>query len=481
MGIYLGVDLGTAGCRAMAVREDGSVASSYYQAMDAEVPGLPPGWSEQDVTRWWPCVRRAILETLKPLREEVAAVCVDSTSGTVLAVDRRGRPLTSAIMYNDGRASEEASTLSEAGAELEEKLGYRFRPSFSIAKLLWLRRNRGNTFASAHRFVHAADFVSGMLIGGSAAADHSTALKSAFDLVDYEWPDFLGDLGIPEDRLPEVVPPGTEIGRVTESASHDTGLPPGAPVIAGLTDGCASQIASGAAGPGDWETTVGTTLVIKGVTEGLLKDPLGRIYSHLHPEGFWMPGGASSTGGECLSARYPGSDLGEMDRKAMDFLPTDLIVYPLVRTGERFPFVAPKAEGFVLGSPLGDGQLYAAHLEGVGYLERMAYDLLDELGGEIGPRIFAVGGGARSLVWLQVRANILGKSLLRPRTPEAAMGVAILAASSDLGIPLGVAAGRMVQVDLTVVPDEDTKAHYSERYEAFRYEIGSRFGDPRDA
>ena len=478
MGLYLGVDLGTQGCRTILAGSDGSVASTSYVPMSAEVPNVPKTWSEQRVGDWWPAVRASIRQTLGKSKESPDAVAVDSTSGTILAISEDGRPLTNAIMYNDARAVGEAEDLSEVGRDLEEALGYRIRPSFSAAKLLWLRRNDGNTFDGAWKFIHAADYVSGRLTGAWAYTDHTNALKTGFDLVRYEWPGFLGDLGIPPEKLPEVVPPGDQIGCVAGKASAETGIPPGTPVIAGLTDVCASQIASGAAGLGDWETTLGTTLVIKGVTRDLLRDPQGRIYSHLHPERYWMPGGASSTGGECLSARFPEVDLGKMDEMAMAVVPTDVVSYPLARMGERFPFVSHRARGFLLGKPVDDVELYAAQLEGVAYVEKMAYDILGDLGAEMGSSIFTVGGGARSEVWLKIRANILQKTLLRPRVPEAAMGVAILAASSQLNEGLGDLARRMVSIDLRVSPDPETSGKYEENYDRFRSEIDRRFIDP---
>jgi sugar (pentulose or hexulose) kinase len=475
MAVYLGVDLGTQGCRTIAARANGSIAGESYASLPPCATGLPEGWSEQDPTSWWPTVRTAIRGALRGLREDIQAVSIDSTSGTILPLTRRGRPLYNAIMYNDGRAVEEARIVSEAGRQLEGKLGYRVRASFSAAKLLWLRRNMERVFESTDLFVHAADFVSGMLTGSWSFTDHTNALKSCFDLLDYEWPDFFDDIGLPRDRMPEVVTPGTVIGEVQPSATADTGIPAGTPVMAGLTDGCASQLASGAAGPGDWETTLGTTMVIKGVTKDLLRDPEGRIYSHLHPEGFWMPGGASTTGGECLRLRFPGGDLPEMDRRALGYLPSGLVSYPLERKGERFPFVSSEARGFLLGEARNDIHLYAACLEGVAYLERMAYELMENLGAGVGSQIFTAGGGSRSVIWLQVRADVLGKVILRPKVPEAAMGVAMLSAASDRGTGLADAAREMTVIDVEIRPREEYGGAYDEGYQTFRSEIEARF------
>jgi xylulokinase len=219
-------------------------------------------------------------------------------------------------------------------------------------------------------------------------------------------------------------------------------------------------------------------MVIKGVTRELVKDPLGRIYSHMHPEGTWMPGGASSTGGECLDLRYRGNDFRQLDRKARTCVPTSLLVYPLARKGERFPFVCPEAEGFVVGRSRSSAETYAAHLEGVAYLERMAYETLEELGAGIRGDLYTAGGGSRSSVWLQIRANVVGRRISRPRTPEAAMGGAILAASSDTGVGLGNMARSMVHADLSVQPDDAVKTVYDEGYQRFLSEIAQRFKVP---
>jgi xylulokinase len=442
--------------------------------MSASVPDTPRKWSEQRVDEWWPAIRRSIRETLKgSIKPE--AVSVDSTSGTILALSDGRKPLTNAIMYNDTRSEAEAEDISEAGRNQEEDLGYRIRPSFSVAKLLWLKRNDRKTFDSAWKFVHAADYVNGCLCGNWEYTDHTNALKSGFDLIRYEWPDFLDDLGIPSEKLPTVVAPGEQVGLVAEPASNETGIPSGTPVLAGLTDGCASQIASGAADVGDWETTLGTTLVIKGVTSNLIRDTGGRIYSHLHPERYWMPGGASSTGGEILATRFSDADLGFMDERALAKAPTGLVAYPLARTGERFPFVSPDARGFLLGKPADDIELYASQLEGVGYVERMAYEVLEDLGAEVGNEIFTVGGGTRSETWMRIRASILEKTLLRPRVPEAAMGMAILAASSIRGEELGETARKMIEIDFRIEPDPEVTGTYSSNYERFRDEIDSRY------
>ena len=476
MKIYLGIDLGTTGCRVIASDRDGRVVSKAFSSITRSEAPHAEGWAEQDANRWWEALVSSTRTAVSLLRGEIDGVSVDSTSGTVLAVDERGRPLCRALMYNDSRARAEAEILSQAAEELEEKLGYRVSPSFGASKLLWLKRNRSETFRRARFFLHAADFLNGRLTGSFGVTDHTNALKSCFDLMEYRWPDFLEELGIPIEKLPSVVRPGTRIGEVCAEASADTGIPEGTPVYAGLTDGCASQISSGATSPGEWNSTLGSTLVIKGVTRRIVRDPEGRIYSHLHPDGYWMPGGASNCGGECLVQLFGDRDLKAMDQEAVRLIPTGLIIYPLVRVGERFPISSPDARGFVVGTPRASEELYAGYLEGVAYVERMAYEILQGLGAEVGDKVYVAGGGSSSRVWLRIRASVLKKELIRPSVPEAAMGCAILARAATDGIRVERASRLMVREELRVPPDASLSSEYDSSYERFKKEVERRIG-----
>jgi len=474
----VGVDVGTQGVRVVVVGTDGSVVAEASRAFgpDCEVH-LPPPMSEQRPEAWWTataeCLRQALSATPAAA---VAAVSVDSTSGTFLPIDRAGTPLRPAIMYNDGRADEDLTAeVQDAGAELQRKLGYRFPPTFSLPKMVWLVRNEPEVVARAWKLVHAADWIVGKLCGRFDVTDISNCLKSGIDLVDVRWPSFIEDrLGVPLGKLPDVVMPGEPLGRVTATASRETGLAEGTGIVAGASDGTASFIASGACAPGDWNSTLGTTLAMRGVSEGLLTDPLGRYYSHRHPDGHWLPGGASNVGGECLALLFAGRDLPELDRAAEALLPTRLVVYPLVRRGERAPFVSSSAEGFVLGQPSSEEELYAAYLEGVALVERWCYDSLRDLGARVVGPVRATGGGSASDVWLRIRASALETPLIVPRVSGAAMGAAILAASRTLFGGLAEAGASMVRVARSVEPDRRLAPSLADRTAKLKAECAAR-------
>jgi sugar (pentulose or hexulose) kinase len=215
-------------------------------------------------------------------------------------------------------------------------------------------------------------------------------------------------------------------------------------------------------------------LVFKGISSRLLPDPAGRVYYHRHPQGWWMPGGASNCGAEWIERDHPGADAAELDRGAQALLPSGLLRYPLARRGERFPFVHPRAEGFLTGAADSDLARYAAGLEGAALLERLAYAVLARIGLEVGPRVYITGGGARSALWSQLRASILGRTLIRPMVPETAMGAAVLAAAGCWHGGVSQSAAAMVRAEAVFEPEAGWQAAYAEIYPRFTAELARR-------
>jgi xylulokinase len=312
----------------VAVDPVGRLVAEGAADLPPPVQELPAGWFEQQPESWWLAACAALRAVTASLGDApVRALAASATSGTVCLVDGAGEALGAALMYSDGRARAEAEMVQAAGSVLA-RLGYRFSASFALPKLLWLARHRPGDVARARWFLAPADYLAGRLTGEWGVTDWTNALKAGYDLLARRWPPFIAGLGLPEGCFPAVVAPGTPVGRVSPAGARATGLAVGTPLLAGATDGCASQLSTGAVAPGDWNSTLGTTLVVKGVSEALICDPLGRIYSHRHPEGHWLPGAASTTGGEALATRFAPADLDRLNARALDVAPTGLIVYP---------------------------------------------------------------------------------------------------------------------------------------------------------
>ena len=484
----MGLDLGTGGARAVIVSAEGEVVALHsvgFGQADGIRRTATDFEHEQDPTLWWEAARRALVGVVAEFEEQggatetLQAIAIDGTSGTVLGLDESGTACTPALMYNDGRAHAEALELSDWAQQASSDVPV--RASWSLAKMLWLERHEPRGFDKTLCFTHQADYIASRLTGIVGWTDASNALKSGYDLRARTWPDWLdGRTGI-RGKLPEVVEPGTVLGRVRDDVARDLQLPLGLKVVAGATDGTAAFLASGAARVGDDNTTLGTTLVFKRLADHAPADPSGLVYSHRLPDHEdaqgvhrerWLPGAASNVGGEWIREGYSGADLAQLDSAAEPFLPTASLAYPLVGKGERFPFLTPSALGFC-DAPADQAALsFAARLQGVAFVERLAYEVLDRVTGQkaLGD-VFATGGGSASDVWMQLRADVTGRTLHRPRCHESAFGSAILAAANTVHGGLWDAMGRMLVVERSFHPDALRGPRYDELYGSFRHRL----------
>jgi D-ribulokinase len=430
MEVVIGLDIGTSGAKALAVDRSGQVQVRAECAF-AHPPYQPaPGRAEQDAAAWWQAGAACLTELTATLPDaQVMALSVDSTSGTIVPVDAAGDPLMPAMMYNDGRAQGLETRVNAAAVDLSAKLGYRFSATFALVKLCWLQQQHPDLVAQTHKFLHAADFVVGTLTGNLNATDTSNALKSGVDLLDGTWPTFIEtELGLPLTKFPAVYRPGEQVGEVSAHAAAATGLRAGTPVVAGASDGTAAFLASGAKHPGDWNLNIGTTIAIRGIASTLIRDPHGRLYCHRHPEGLWLPGGASNVGGEALRAVFGADHIDAFDQAVDLNQPSPLIVYPLQRTGERMPFAHGTAQGFTLGDTDNDIARFQGYLEGIALITAWSVQEASALGAETGGDFFFSGGAARGHALKHILASALERSLQSTREPDAAFGSALLAA-----------------------------------------------------
>ncbi len=475
--LYMGIDIGTQGVRCVLADEHGSVAATKsiaFEKLNAATDGL----YEQSPADWRAAAEQAIQSCTFDLwhagrsADEIRAISIDGTSGTIVPLDKDNVPLTNGLMYNDPRAGAEASIVHAAMGAHEKKLGLKFGASFSLPRVLWFLKQRPQIYDRTRAFAHQADYIAGLLCGEYRVSDYSNALKTGYDLIDERWPGEIAAMGIDPDKLPSIVRPGAPIGHVTKEAAERLGLSEKTLVVGGSTDGYAAALAAGAVQAGDWASIIGTTFVLKGVTKDLIIDPNGSSYSHMLPSGEWMLGGASNLGGKSLNLYANGRSLADLDVETAHLIPTGVRCYPLSGKGERFPFVDAKFEPFYIGDILG-GRLYPALMEGVGFGERFALARMQSLGAQVGDEICTTGGACRSDLWLRIRASILNRSLKVPKVAEAAMGSALVAASEDFG-SLSAAAKAMIQYEKTVAPEDKLVARYDEIYHQFEHDLTQR-------
>ncbi|GAB3483131.1 FGGY-family carbohydrate kinase [Nocardiopsis coralliicola] len=475
--VWVGIDIGTQGVKAVAAERGGAVAGQGSAPLRSVRGG---GRHEQDPGDWWAAVGTACRTAIAAAgARPVGGTAVCATSGTALVADRHFTPRGPALMYDDAQTAAGAEELADAvGAAVWERTGLRPQPHWAFARIAHLVRTRFRPGAG-DLVLHQSDYVAGRLNGGPVAPDTSHALKSGADPLAAAWPgEVRAALGAPAEALPEPVAPGTLIGAVSAAAAAHTGLPEGTPIAAGMTDGCAAQIASGALEPGAWNSVLGTTLVLKGAAEHRVADTAAGVYSHRSPDGLWWPGGASSTGAGVLSTAFPGADLAAMDAAAALDRPASAVVYPLSGRGERFPFSAPEATGFALGTPRGEADRYAAVLQGVAFLERLCLERLDALGARAAGALRVTGGAVRSTAWTQLRADVLGRPLEVPASAEPAFGMALLALSGSTDTPIAEAVRAAVRIEGRVEPRPEVGARLEEPYRRLTAALAERGWTP---
>lgn len=486
--VVVGVDVATSTVRVLCVDAEGTVRGEGRADLPQPVRD-ERGRSEQEARAWWPATARALRQATAQLPHEggeVSAVAVSATSGTFVLADRDGEPLGPALMYDDRRGAEFNSRAQEAGSARWRSLGLTVGPTAALGRVAWwaalARAGPGAATAAADRraaraladgleqgarVLHPPDVIGEALTGAAVVTDWSHALKTGYDPRAGEWPDeVLEELGVPRSWLPAVRAPGAAAGRVSATAAAESGLPEGCPVRLGMTDGCAGQLATGAVRPGQFVGVLGTTYVLKGVTRELVTDPGGAFYSHRHPEGWWLPGGASNTGGEALGAVHA-EDLARLDEAARAHGPASCVSYPLQRQGERFPFVSTDARGFTVGRPAGEAERHRSALEGVAFLERLAVERMGALGMAVNGPLYAAGGGSRSELWCRIRASVLGQPLWVAERAETAFGAALLAAAGTLHGSLEEAAAAMTGEGRLVEPVATEQDAMAESYARF--------------
>jgi len=418
-GLYIGIDIGTTGCRAIAVDDDGAIKGEA----GAPIPGPVRKEDEctQDPAVWWKAVTACLQNLIKQVdAKRVRAIAVDGTSGTMLLCDIKGNPVTPAIMYNDQRAGEQAKQI----ASLAGKNSGAHGATSSLAKLVWLHEHKLDK--RAQFALHQADWITGKLTGRYGHSEYNNSLKLGFDAVSMEWPTWINKLGFNTAILPEVHTPGETLGTLSAESAKLFGLSTDVEVLAGTTDGVAAFLAAGATDPGHAVTSLGTTLVLKLLSEKPVFSPEHGVYSHRLGK-YWLAGGASNSGGAVLLQYFKVEQMREMSHLVDPETFTDLDYYPLPEIGERFPVNNPEMQPRLEPLPGNSVTFFQGMLEGIARIEAQGYELLHKHGAPQLSKVYTTGGGSQNAAWGRIRERILQVKMDKPRSGHAAYGAALLA------------------------------------------------------
>ena len=414
---YIGLDVGTSGCRACAIDEHSKIIAIGSQAMPQ--PEIVKSRVQQDPAIWWQTVQivlRHLLQQIEP--ERVRAIAVDGTSGTVLITDKSGRPLGPALMYNDSACLQQSRLIADVAPANCAALG----ASSGLAKLMWLQQQ----YPQGRYILHQADWIAGKLMNHYGFSDENNALKSGYDLLQSGWPRWLNRLPVDVQKLPQVVKPGTTISTVAPTIASTFKLPTSTGIVAGTTDSIAAFIAAGVSQPGEAVTSLGSSLVLKIISSQPVYASEYGIYSH-RLGNHWLAGGASNTGGAVLLKYFTQQQINTLSQQLEPTKPTGLDYYPLTKAGERFPLNDPQLPPRLTPRPSDDVIFFQGMLEAMAAIEHQGYQKLAQLGAEYPVSVTTAGGGSSNPGWREIRHNILGVPVYTARHNEACYGSALLA------------------------------------------------------
>lgn len=410
--MFLGIDFGTGGARACLIAPGGQIEE--FARIDF------PAMAEHEAAGLW---RETLFELIahlpRAMRRRLAALAVDGTSGTVLACDEALNPTHPPLPYNDARAVDQAAAIARAGGQDSPAAS----ASSGLAKVLWLKQHLGPT--RARLYLNQADWLSALL-SDRPVSDFHNALKMGFDVVARQWPQWVEHLaGV--DYLPQVLPPGTAVGLLARPRAGELGVNPDCLVRAGTTDSIAAFLAAGACRPGEAVTSLGSTLVLKLLSERPVASARHGVYSHWHGD-MWLAGGASNAGGAVLRQHFTDQDLTALSAAIDPTIPSGLDYYPLPAAGERFPYNDPAMPPRLEPRPADRARFLQGMLEGLAHIEAEGYRKLVELGATPPARVLSSGGGAGNTAYRAIRRRLLGVPVEPAAQQEAAYGSARLAA-----------------------------------------------------
>lgn len=449
--IFLGIDVGTGGSRAVAIDDAGRVAASatIEHALFAS-PQI--GWAEQDPNDWWrasAAAVRAVLASGEVRTEEIACIGLTGQMHGAVLLDEHDEVLRPAIIWCDVRTDAQCRELTErVGAD--QLIQLVLNPAlagFTLPKLLWVREVEPEVWARVRSVLLPKDYVRLKLTGDRATdvADASGTLL--LNVRERRWSQaMLGHANISEQLLPHVYESQEVTGSVSAAGAAATGLLMGTPVVAGAGDQAAGAIGMGIVRPGSVSATIGTSGVVFAATDRPALDPKGRVHTFCHavPDRWHVMGVTQAAG---LSLRWfrdrfgtALKDLNSTDhRDPYEQLVAEACSAPVgsdglfwapYLMGERTPHLDPHARAALIGLTASHtrSHIIRAILEGVAFSLRDTLSIFAEMEVPV-ESIRLGGGGARARLWQQIQADVYGQTVELVEADEGpAYGAALLAA-----------------------------------------------------
>jgi xylulokinase len=483
--LFLGLDVGTSGVKALLVGQTGEVEASATSPLTLSTP--QPGWAEQHPDAWWDASVAAIRHVLSthPARR-VASVGISGQMHSSVFLDRSGDVVRPALLWCDGRTTAECAEITRrAGGEdrLREWVCNPALEGFTLPKVLWLRNHEPGAFGRVATVLLPKDFIRFRLSGDLATEPSDASATLMFDPARVRWStEILQAVEISESLLPAVGGSSEILGRVTARAAARTGLTEGTPVVGGGADNACGAAGVGVVSPGEAVASWGTSGTVLAPMAQPRVDPQLRAHTFCHvvPDTWYLMGVVLSAGGAFAWFRDQlARDLARADhaderltQEAAGIAPgADGVLFLPYLQGERTPHRDASMRGTFLGLSLAHtrAHLTRAVLEGVCYALKDSVLILEELG--LAPRhLVLTGGGARSGFIRRLQVDVFGLPVSTVNREEGpAFGAALLAAVGVGAFPsLEAAARATVTRGPLMQPDPEVRTRYQTLHQRYR-------------
>ncbi|MBA2481264.1 MAG: xylulokinase, partial [Planctomycetes bacterium] len=457
----LGIDLGTSGCKAVVVRDDGTIAATATSSYPLSTP--KPQWSEQDPAHWWQGLVESVRAALAQVPgERIAGIGIGGQMHGAVLLDGAERVLRPAILWNDGRCQEECDLLHKRVPTLVKETGNRALVGFTAPKLVWVRRHEPRIWKQVRTVLLPKDWLRLRLTGEKVAEMSDGSGMLLMDVAKRRWSaKMLAACDIDESYLGRLIEGSAVGGTVTAEAARELGLPAGIPVVGGAGDQAAGAVGAGCVTPGSTTIALGTSGVVFTTTKGYRPDKQGRLHTFCHalPNTWHQMGVMLSAAGSLQWYRdtmAPGEEFSALCRGAVDApIGCEGLTFLPYLTGERTPLFDPRARGGFIGLTRMHRRehLTRAVLEGISIGLADSLRLIRGAGTRVAEAT-VTGGGTRSPEWMQILADVCDVRVVCRTGADAgpALGAARLALIGCAGIARATACAPG-PVERTYVPD----------------------------
>jgi xylulokinase len=492
--LYLAIDVGTGGLRSALVDRDGHILAFSHKEHEQIVPRF--GWSEQRPADWWAGTQATIRDVLGKVEgaaARVAAICACGQMHGSVLIDDDGTPTLDAVpLWNDKRTVPQVDAFvarygTARGLELSANMPAPAWPAFKIA---WLAENAPQALARSTTLLMPKDWINFKLTGARAQDITEASLSYLMDRTNRDWSDELCAMtGVPRGLLAPLRSPGEVLAGLDEGVAADLGLAAGIPVLVGAGDYPMALLGSGVTHAGMGSDVTGTSTIITLLHDDAILDP--EVSNVLTPNGVWGVMTLLDAGGDAV--RWARRAFHE-NRRSYDEVAADAtraeagaggVFFLPYLSGERMAEKRnSRAQFFGLKAETGLAELHRAVLEGVAFSVRRVLDNLPE--GQGRPeRIVAASGGARSALWLKIKASMYGVPYVVPEELECGVvgAAALMAASTGDAPDLDAAVARMVRYEAEIQPDPAWTDLYGRMMPIYTrlYEQSKSFYDDLDA